>query len=173
MIKDEWKGIGVVVVLVSLLAAAVVPFVMASTDVPITCTVTAGTYSVSLDRSEVNYGSMAEGTSKVDPDGAINATNDAGMTQDLLIRGTNATNDFYIPAATWTLAEAPGVDVYKHTYNTSGGEQNLSASDNNMLANDLADGYSQEFTLKLYTPTTITQTGTYNVDVYVVATSPV
>jgi hypothetical protein len=158
-------------VVASLIAACMMPLVMASTEVPITCTVSAGAYSVSLNRSVVTYGPMAEGTSKVDPEGAINATNDAGMMQDLLVRGTNATIDGYLN--TWALAATPGVDQYRHTYNTSGVEQNISASDNSMLANDLAAGASKEFTLKLYTPTTITQTGTYSVDVYVVATSPV
>jgi hypothetical protein len=167
MMKNTWKGIGVVVVLTSLLAAAVIPLVMADTEVPITCTVTAGVYSVSLNRYTVNYGTMAEDTSKEDPQGAINATNDAGMTQDLYIKGTKATYSAY----EWVLNDTPGEDQYKHTFDNGTDEQSLSTS-NKMLADNLNDGYSTEFTLKLYTPTTITAAGTYNVDVYVVATAP-
>jgi len=163
--KEELRKIGlVVVVIASLVAASVIPLAMAYTaSQTISCTVTAGSYSVSLNRTSVGYGQMAEGGNMTDPQGAINATNDGGISEDLYIRGANATGP-----GLWTLADTPGIDQYRHTFNISGTEQNLTTV-NKLLADNVPNGASREFTLKIYVPTTINNIGIYTTDVTVVA----
>jgi len=166
MKEDLKHKIGLVVVVASLLAVFVMPMVMAAGEEQIACTVTAGMYSVDLTRNVVDYGVMVVNENSSDPDGAINATNIGGVTEDLLIRGTNATTE----GGEWALADTIGTDQYRHTFNT-GTEHNLTLA-NQMLVNDLiADGV-QEFTLKLYAPSSITTTGDYETTVIVVATPP-
>jgi hypothetical protein len=166
MITKEWKGIGVVVVLVSLLAAAVVPFVMAA---EIQCTVTTGIYSVTLDRTTVNYGAMVAEDEKVDPNGANYANNSGTLTEDIMIRGEDAEGPGATPAR-WTLGNEPGVNIYTHTFN-AGTETSLT-TDDQPLAEDVLAGQEVGFTLKLYTPTTIDTNGDYSFSVYVVAMAP-
>jgi hypothetical protein len=165
--EEDQKKIGLGIVLIaSLVVACMIPLVMGDGTEVISCTVTAGVYSVSLNRSTVTYGNMAEGENQTDPQGAINATNDAGIPEDIMIRGRNAT----AASGEWVLAGTPGVDQYRHTFN-DGGEENLT-TDNQMLVESIPNGDSQEFTLKIYVPTTISISGTYTTDVTVVATAP-
>jgi hypothetical protein len=171
MMKNEWKGIGVVVVLVSLLAATVIPFVMAQEDEKeIVCNVTTGYYSVTLDRDHVEYGFMEEYAEKEDPAGTINATNNGGIPEDLLIHGSHATGPAGTPAPTWNLGSAPGTNIYKHTFNVTDETSLIEASQT--LKEDVTAGQKVGFALKLYTPTSIGYPGAYSFSVYVVATAP-
>lgn len=163
---DVRRKIELMAVFALLVTACIVPLVMAANQETITCTVTAGVYSVNLSRSSVNYGNMAEGENQTDPLGTINVTNDAGIPEDIMIRSANATSG----SGDWVLAGTPGVDQYRHTFNLDG-EQNL-AIDNQLLADDIPNDDKQAFTLKIYVPTTISNPGTYTTDITVVATAP-
>jgi hypothetical protein len=171
MMKVEWKGIGVVVVLVSLLAAAVIPLVMAAEGPGVIhCTVTTGVYSVTLDRTSVAYGQMEEYDEKEDPLGTNYANNSGTLPEDLMIRGEDAEGPEQTPQPTWTLGTEPGVDIYTHTFN-AGTETSLT-TDDQTLAEDVIAGQKVGFTLKLYTPTSIGTNGDYSFSVYVVAMAP-
>lgn len=164
---DVRRKIELMAVFALLVTACIVPLVMAANQETITCTVTAGVYSVNLSRSSVNYGNMAEGENQTDPLGTINVTNDAGIPEDILIRSDNATS----VSGEWVLAGTPGVDQYRHTFNTGSGEQSLT-TENQLLADDIPDGNKQAFTLKISVPTTINNPDTYTTDITVVATAP-
>jgi len=163
--EEELKMIGLVVVVVSVVTACMIPLVMGEGTEVISCTVTAGVYSVSLSRVTVTYGNMAEGDVQSDPAGAITATNDAGIPEDLFISGADATG-----GGSWTLAATPGPDEYRHTFN-NGTEYDLTAS-YKLLVTNIPDAGTQAVTLKIYVPTTIATTGTYATDVTIMATAP-
>jgi hypothetical protein len=118
----------------------------------------------------VNYGEMAQGDSMTDPEGAINATNNGGLKEDFLIMGTNATGTGQNPPI-WTIAASCDCDTYKHAFIVGETETSLH-TDNQKLAEDVANAGTQEFTLKLYAPTLITFKDTYSFQVIVTAVAP-
>jgi hypothetical protein len=169
MIKDEWKGIGVVVVLVSLLAAAVVPFVMAQPEAEIQCSVTTSSIAVSVDNPFIDYEVVGTGSSKSSDN--ITATNDGNVAENFTIRGSDA-----VPqggGTNWTLASTTDTDQYRHTFTgapTPPPETNLDTTPT-LLASDVpATTGTKTFKLTLYTPTEITTTeATFDTTVTIVA----
>jgi hypothetical protein len=173
MITKEWKGFGVVVVLVSVLAASVIPLVMASPPpspgpnvAQISCTVTTATITVNVDPSYVDYDVV--GTGKNKSSGTIYANNTGTVSEDFTIRGDNATGGD--GPTTWVLADSVDTDQYKHAFTPDGGTETTLATEEKPLANDVAAEGTQTFILTLYTPNVITDPGYYSTEVMVIAT---
>lgn len=119
--------------------------------VNINVTVTPGEISVALSRSTTSYGVMLLSTSKDDPAGAIVAT--AGNAEiDLNFTGANAIYSGY----TWTLAATPGADIYRHSVTINSTETSLTTPDSQKLVSDLPASATEDFTLKMYTPSSTT-----------------
>jgi len=130
------------------LVGMVVGVAVQAADPIVTATVTPGEISVSVDRNTVGYGIMLLNDSKVDPLGAITAT--AGTSEvDINFTGADATYSTYI----WTLAGTPGTDIYEHSATINTTETALTTSAQTLVS-DLTAGASEDFTLKMYTPTT-------------------
>jgi hypothetical protein len=122
--------------------------VVAQADNTVTATVTPGVVSVSLDRNTTSYGIMLIGESKADPAGAITAT--AGSVEiNINFTGADATYNDYA----WTLTGTPGEDAYKHSA-TIGSTETPLTTGAQTLVTDLAAAGTEDFTLKIYTPTT-------------------
>jgi hypothetical protein len=155
-------------VVASLIAACVMPLVMAVDSAEIYCHVTTSSISVYVDNTDIYYDVIGTGSSK--SSGEINATNDGNVPENFTIRGTNATPEG--GGTNWTLASTTDKDQYRHTFTgvpTPPPETNLDFTPT-LLASDVPSEGTKTFILTLYTPTEITTTGeTFDTTVTIVA----
>jgi hypothetical protein len=147
-------------VVASLIAACVVPLVMADTFAEIYCSVTTSSISVYVDNTDIEYGVIGTGSSKSSDN--ITATNGGNVPENFTIRGANA-----VPQGggmNWTLANTTAKDQYRHTFKEAipspPPETNLLSTPTLLASNVATDGGTKTFKLTLYTPTEITTTET-------------
>lgn len=136
----------------------------------VAATVTPGEISVTVDPTTFDYGTMPLNTSKTSYTaipGKITATV-GSVNTDLDIKGANADG---ATTGVWTLAGTTGVDTYVHGFGLGttdpGTYTNLTTTYQDM-ASVTADG-TQDFGLKITTPTSSTVMEQYTVPVTVLA----
>ena len=160
------------------LAGMVVGVAVRASTAEVSCTVTPGVVSVSVDPTSVAYGVMPLSDTKSSDE--ITATNGT-VPADLNIMGADATAS---GQPNWAISTAPGLDAYTHAYSTKTGGYPSSGdtltNDPTTGWDDLTSGYldlaedvagsgTQKFKLDMRTPTATTGAGQYSTTVTVQA----
>lgn len=163
MMKNSVKYILTVIsclVLVGMIMAAVS---RAADSASLTMTITPGTVSVVVSAASFDYGAVPLGSAKTSTN--FVATNNGNVTEDFLIKGSNATyneapgeanrcpNVNVQDVCVWSLSNSPGADAYRYTYTPAGGSETNLSSSNQTLASNVIAGAASSFNLKFYTPT--------------------
>lgn len=172
MLLMDMKKLSVIIVLFSVVALSVVGFAQGATTGTVAATVTAQNVSVTVTSGTVAYGALAANTSKstiaTDLNNTQVASNSGNVPEDFVIAGTNSTG--------WTLGATAGVNTYVHQFCTTGcttPPTNFTAltTSNQALANILAAGATQNFDLRITTPTSSSVTTQQAVNVVITATA--
>lgn len=167
------KNFGVILSLVVMIALSFVGVVQGSSTGTVAATVTAQNISVSISTGTVTYGTLAANTSKstiaTDLNDTQTATNNGNVAEDFTIKGQNSTN--------WTLSGTAGVDTYVHQFCVSScttpptNFTALTTSNQALGAGNVAASGTQNFDLRITTPTSSSVTTQQSVDVTVTATA--
>jgi len=160
MVKKILVGIG----LLGLLGILVVPALAADTA-SVSATVTPRLISITVSPTSTDYGIMGTNESKIAPD-TFTLTNDGNVVEDINIRGTST--------AAWTLSDtAIGSEQFMHkarvgaTWIDDASVVAL-ATTNKLFIDNMAVG-SQNFRLKIYTPSSTAATAAQSTTVTLVA----
>lgn len=143
--------------------------VRAGTESTVTCSVTPGSYSVSVATSTYNYGSMTINSTASSTDDI--ATNDGGLTEKFNIKGADAaTTSPYI----WTLNTDLGTDIYMHAFSATNTQASGAATTTDpetswvalatgyqVLAASVAQSGTKTFWLDMRTPSAAGASTTY------------
>ncbi len=162
VVKKLIAGVALMLVVGMILS----PAVFAAGEATVTCTVTPELISVTVNPTGVDYGIL--GNSANATSGVITATNNGNVAEDFDIRGANATSG----TDTWTLAGSVGADQYMHEFGLGSSPSTFTAlaTSGQDLANNIAASVgTQDFKLKIWTPSSSTGSGQYNTDVTVLA----
>jgi hypothetical protein len=130
-------------------------------------TTAAGTIvSVSISDGTITYGTLSSNSSQDTTASGLNdtqtATNDGNVSETFNIKGQNS--------AAWTLAATNGADQYIHEFSTDGGTNWIALSTSyQTLATGVASSGTQDFDLKITTPTSTSSYSQQSVDVTVSA----
>ena len=155
----------------ALLVGSFLP-VLALTEQGVAATVTVQNISVSVGDGVVQYGTLDANTSKDTTSSGVNdsqiATNNGNVAEDFNIKGSNSGN--------WTLSGSSGTDQYVHEFcRNDGGDCDgtpvftaLTTSYTELDTSVSASG-TQDFDLKITTPTSSTNFSEQNVNVTVQA----
>ncbi|MDY6966058.1 MAG: hypothetical protein SVM80_08860 [Halobacteriota archaeon] len=139
-----------------MLAVCIMPIVMAQSSEVISTTVTSTSVSVELDRTSVNYGIMGPDEEELDPSGSITATNNGTEPIRLLFSGSDAVSS---GGTNWTLSESTGTDGYVHSVIYSEEVETQLTTSGQVIFSYIGIEEDRYFSLKIYTPTNITDTG--------------
>jgi len=144
--------------------------VLADTESTVTATVTVQSISVSVTDGIVAYGTLAAGASTSTLAGELNdlqtATNNGNVTEDFNIRGQVSS-----PAG-WTLGASAGNNVYVHEFSTNSfATSSPLTTSNQTLAIGITVASTQDFDLKITTPTATDNYEQQSVDVTVQVTA--
>lgn len=123
----------------------------------VTATVTAQNVSVSVSSGTVTYGtinlSSAQDTTASGTNQTQTATNDGNVAEDFTIASSNATG-----GTAWTISGTSiGADQYKHSFSTNSGSTYtaMTTTPGTLATNKAASG-TQNFDLKINTPSSTT-----------------
>ena len=118
----------------------------------VSCSVTVQTISISLDITDVNYGTLA--FTETATSATITATNDGNVAEDFNVTGANAT----VTGGPWTLSNTEiGTNQYMHSVTGLSpviAETKLTTSAQTWATNVVATTGTQTFTTKIYMPDT-------------------
>ena len=137
----------------ALVGSLVAAGVQAANEANVAATVTVKNISVAVADGNVSYGTLAVNTSQDTTSTGVNetqtATNDGNVTEDLNIRGATTTS--------WTLSGTAGVEQYVHGFCTgictSTSTFTSLTLGNQTLVTNLSTTLTQDFDLKITTPT--------------------
>lgn len=165
------KNLLVVLLLCASVVLSFVGVAQGATTGTVTATVTAQNISVSVTSGTVTYGTLASSTSKstiaTDLNDTQTATNNGNVAEDFTIKGQNSAN--------WTLSGTAGVDTYVHQFCVSScttpptNFTALTTSNQSLGAGNVAASGTQNFDLRITTPTSSSVTTQQSVDVTVTA----
>lgn len=155
----------------ALLAASFLP-VFAATEAGVAATVTVENIAISVADGVVTYGTLVVNTSKDTTASGLNdsqiATNDGNVNADFNIKGVDSAN--------WTLEAAAGADQYKHEFcrgdtGTCDATPTFTAltTDYAVLDTGVTALGTQDFDLRITTPTSSSNFDAQNVNVTVQA----
>lgn len=144
-----------------LTAGFVAKSALAASTAPVTAKVTAENISVSLDKSDVNFGTVAASSTKDTTTAGVNdsitATNNGNVLEDFNIQAANSTST----GAGWTLAGTAGPETYTLKYCTvtcdtspSWTSVGISPSYQKFADSVAATSGTQTFDMQVGTPTT-------------------
>lgn len=159
-------------VLFAFVGLSVVGLVQGATTGTVAATVTAQNVSVTVTSGTVAYGALAANTSKstiaTDLNNTQVASNSGNVPEDFVIAGTNSSS--------WTLGATAGVNTYVHQFcitSCTTPPTNFTAltTSNQTLANIVAAGATQNFDLRITTPTSSSVTIQQSVNVTITATA--
>lgn len=164
------KFLGIFVFAVFVLALFVLNSVVLAADTAtVTATVTLQNVSVTVSDGTVAYGTLAASSTEDTTSGNLNdsqtATNNGNITEDLNIKGQDSGD--------WTLAGSVGADQYKHdfcitTCDSTPSWTALTTSYQTLQSSVSASG-TQDFDLRMNTPSSSTSYTSQSVDVTVQA----
>lgn len=168
------KKITISIAVFSLLALVALP-VIAADEGTVSATVTAQIVSVAVTDGNVSYGVLGLGTTKDTTATGVNetqtATNNGNVSVDLKIRSSDATS----AGTPWNLAGTAASDAFTHEFSiNSGSSWTDFDTDNNVnvtLANGVAALGTQDFDLRIGTPTASTDQLEHTITVTVLATA--
>jgi len=132
------------------LAGMVVGMAVQGAEQSVTATVTVQNISVTVSPNTIPYGTLPANTES-DPSAVITATNNGNVTENFNIYGAATT-----PGG-WTLGATAGNNVYVHKFSTDGTYTTwtpLTTSPQALATNITAGTGTDEFELKITTPTT-------------------
>jgi len=135
-------------------------------------TVTAQSVSVTVEDGVVAYSTVATSGTSDTLAGDLNDIQHAGNTGnvniDLTINGMNSTS----AGAGWTLADAAASETYAHKFSTDAGVAWIAlATSAKNLDTALAAAQTQDFDLRIYTPTATTDYNEQTVDVTITSSA--
>lgn len=177
--KKFLAGLGIL----SLVLLAAAP-VFAAEAGPITATVTPQLVSVTVDVSNVGYGTQNLSTTDNTPTGdpEITATNNGNVAENFTIKGDDATDGSNI----WTLSNTAGADAYVHKFNNdtgtypdsssvaldkAGKSLSTSVSGGSSCTTFCTGGGSEAFKLRMDTPASTSSFAEHSTTVTVVASA--
>ena len=151
-----------------------------ATSADVTATVTPGIVSVSVSDGGVAYGTVLLNTNRTTAlgdgdsiDDTQTATNSGTVSVNLGVRSSDASG-----ATPWNLATDPGADAFYHGFCTTTCDSlpiwnafNIDNTTYSSLAAGVGTSGSQEFDLKITTPTSSTDSGAHTITVTVQATA--
>lgn len=135
------------------------------TQYPEITTYTESSVSISVSDGVISYGTLDANTSEstISLSDTQTVTNDGTGTIDLNIKGQDT-------ACPWTLASTNGVDQYVHDFSTTTGSNwTALATSYQTMATGIASSGTQDFDLRITTPTDSTCADTQSTDVTVQA----
>lgn len=164
--KKLWAALGTA----AILASAAIPALAADTA-GVSATVTPQLISVSVSPGSVAYGTVPLSQTDVapSPDSVITATNNGNVTEKFEIKGANST--------TWTLSDvAVAANTFMHKFGlwngvTLGALTALHNTTYKTLQASVGAGGTQDFKLRISTPTSTTTYATESTSVTVLATA--
>ena len=145
------------VILAMLLNAVIAQAVIGATTATVAATVTAQNVSVTVSSGTVTYGTLSLSASQDTTASGVNqtqtATNNGNVAEDLNILSSNATG-----GTGWTISGAAiGSDQYKHSFSiNSGSNYTAMTTSYGTLATNIAASGTQNFDLKIDTPSSST-----------------
>lgn len=152
------------------LAALIVYMPLGAQTDTVTATVTVQNLSVSVSDGAVAYGTLSTSAQEDTTSSGVNdsqtATNDGNVTEDFNIQGQDTSS--------WTLAGSAGAEQYVHEFCNNGtcdGSPSWTAltTSYQQVANSVATSGTQEFDLRIGTPTSTADFTQQNADVTVQA----
>jgi len=156
MSKKSLRNLLLSFVLVSVFSLVVALGVRAATEGTVTATVTAQHVSITISDGTVAFGTVSSGSyGDTTDDGVDNtqtATNNGSVSEDFTIKADDTTN--------WTLESSAGTNQYTLDHCISNCDDspswNAISTDYGTLASGIAASNSQDFDLRVGTPTSTT-----------------
>jgi len=138
-----------------------------ATTATVTATVTVENVAVTVSDGTVTYGTLSTSATSDTTSGGLDdsqtATNTGNVASDISIRGQDSAN--------WTLAGSVGSDQYEHDFCTSDCDSSPSwtalTTSYQTLASSVASSGTQDFDLKISTPSSSSNYSQQSVDVTV------